>query len=64
MDDISATEYFDIPLSSIHMGYEDVSARICDLMFRKIENRHYRSREMLIVPVSVNVRESLKRAEA
>ena len=60
MDDISATPYFDIPLSSIHMGYEEVSEKICDLMFLKIENRHYRQREQIVVPVEVNVRESLK----
>ena len=62
MDDISATQYFNISLSSIHMGYEEVSEKICDLMFRKIENRHYKSREHIVVPVEVNVRESLCRA--
>ncbi len=60
MDDISSTEYLDVPLSSIHVAYEEVCERIVDLVFRRIENRHYRSREPLTVPVSVKIRESLK----
>lgn len=61
MDDISAATYFDVPLSSIHLGYEEVCEEICDLVFKRIENRHYRSRNLITVPVTVNVRESLKR---
>jgi len=61
MDDITAATYFDVPLSSIHLGYEEVCEEICDLVFKRIENRHYRSRNLITVPVTVNVRESLKR---
>ena len=60
MDDISAASYFDVPLSSIHAGYEEVCDKICDLVFERIKNRHYRAKEYLIVPVAVNIRESLK----
>lgn len=60
MDDISATPYFDVPLSSIHMGYEDVCEQIVELIFKRIDNRHYRSRKKISVPVSVNIRGSLK----
>ena len=60
MDDISAASYFDVPLSSIHAAYEKVCDKICDLVFKRIENRHYRAKEYLIVPVTFNIRESLK----
>lgn len=60
MDDISAASYFDVPLSSIHAGYEEVCDKICDLVFERIKNRHYRAKEYLIVPVTVNIRKSLK----
>ena len=61
MDDITATAYFDVPLSSIHAGYEEVCGKICDLIFKRMENRYYRSRELITVPVTVNIRESLKK---
>ena len=61
MDDISAASYFDVPLSSVHVGYESICDRICDLMLMRIDNRHYRSREKITVPVEVNIRASLKR---
>ena len=61
MDDITATSYFDVPLSSIHVGYEAVCRKICDLIFARIENRHIRMREKISVPVSINIRESLKK---
>ncbi len=61
MDDISSTEYFDIPLSSIHVGYEESCKEICELMFAKINNNHYKQRKKIVVPVEVNIRESLIR---
>lgn len=61
MDDISSTEYFDIPLSSIHVGYEVSCKEICELIFAKIDNKHYRQRRKITVPVEVNIRESLRR---
>ena len=61
MDDITATSYFDVPLSSMHVGYEAVCRKICDLIFARIENRHIRMREKISVPVSINIRESLKK---
>jgi DNA-binding LacI/PurR family transcriptional regulator len=59
MDDITATSYFDVPLSSIHMGYEEICEEVCDLMFARIENRHVRMKSKIEVPISVNIRESL-----
>ena len=61
MDDITATSYFDVPLSSMHVGYEEVCGKICDLIFARMENRHIRMREKISVPVSINIRESLKK---
>ena len=60
MDDITAAAYFDVPLSSIHAGYEDICERVCDLVFERMKNRHYRSREVITVPITVNIRASLK----
>lgn len=60
MDDLRATTYFDVPLSSIHIGYEDVCEQIVELIFRRMDNRHYRSEKKISVPVKVNIRESLK----
>lgn len=59
MDDIFADSYFDVPLSSIHVGYEEVCNKICDLIFLRMENRYYRMKEKIVVPVEVNIRESL-----
>ena len=59
MDDISATPYFDIPLTSLQMDFEAVCPQIIELLFKRIENRYYRSREEIITPVKVNVRPSL-----
>lgn len=61
MDDITATSYFEIPLSSIHIGYEESCKEICELMFAKIDNKHYKQREKITVPVEVNIRESLRK---
>ena len=60
MDDITATSYFDVPLTSIHAAYEEIAEKIVDLAFKRMENRHYRSRESLVVPFRVNIRKSLK----
>ena len=60
MDDISSTTYFDIPLSSLHVDFDKACPEIADLMFKRIKNRHYRSRTEITVPVTVKIRESLK----
>ena len=45
----------------IDAGYEEICESVCDLMFKRIENRHYRLREPITVPVEVNIRESLRK---
>jgi DNA-binding LacI/PurR family transcriptional regulator len=60
MDDITADTYFDVPLSSIHFEYESVCEEICDLIFSRIENRYCRTKEKIVVPARVNIRESLR----
>ena len=60
MDDISSTPYFDVPLTSLNVDFDAVCPQIVDLMFKRIENRYYRSREELTVPVRLNIRESLR----
>ena len=59
MDDISATQYFDIPLSSLQTDFEAVCPRIVDLLFKRLDNRYYRSREEITIPVKFNIRDSL-----
>ena len=60
MDDISSISYLDIPLSSIHINLEDVCSQVSELIFKRIENKHYRSRTEITVPTTVKIRESLK----
>ena len=59
MDDLSVTPYFDIPLTSLRMDFEAVCPQIIDLLFKRMENRYYRSREEIIAPVKLNLRPSL-----
>ena len=59
MDDISVTPYFEIPLSSLHVNLEDVCAQVVDLIFKRMENRHYRGRTEITVPVTFKLRDSL-----
>lgn len=61
MDDISSAPYLDTSLSSLHTDFESVCPQIVDLIFRRMENRHYKGRVEISVPVKVNIRESLKR---
>ena len=59
MDDISANDYIEVPLTSIHIHMEDVSKNMVDLLFKRIENRHYRESREIIIPSSVILRKSL-----
>lgn len=60
IDDISSTSYFDIPLSSLHTDFDKACPEIVDLIFKRIQNRHYRSRTEITIPVTLKIRESLK----
>lgn len=64
MDDITADSYFDVPLSSVHSAYESVCEKITDLIFMRMENKHNRMKEKIVVPVELNIRESLKNLKA
>ena len=59
MDDISVTDYLDVPLTSLHTHTEDVCARVADLIFKRIDNRHYRERTEIVIPATLNLRKSL-----
>jgi DNA-binding LacI/PurR family transcriptional regulator len=58
-DDVSATDYLDVPLASIHTHTEDMCKQIADLIFHRIDNRHYRERENMGISSSLNLRSSL-----
>lgn len=58
--DISATRFADVPLSTLRIDFDSCCERIVSLLLRRIENKHYRSRERLVVPVSLVLRASLK----
>lgn len=60
-DDITADSCFDIPLSSLHIDFKPKCEHIADLIFKRIENKHYREKSEINIPVNVNIRESLKR---
>ena len=59
IDDIMAADYVGVPLTSLHVHFEDVCDKIVDLLFKKMDNRYYRARESLTIPITVNLRESL-----
>ena len=61
MDDISSAPYLGTSLSSIHTDFESVCPQIVDLIFQRIENRHYRTRTEIRVVAKLNIRESLKK---
>lgn len=61
IDDITSDPYFDVPLSSVHIGYEEICGTVCDLLFARMENKHYRLKETVTLPACVNIRESLSR---
>ena len=59
-DDISVTQYLGVPLTSVRIEIANVCEQIIDLVFKRIDNRHYRKRREIIIPSSVCIRESLK----
>lgn len=61
MDDISTTPYLGIPLSSLHVDMEPATKQLADLLFKRIENRYYRERNKIVIPVKMVVRDSLRR---
>ena len=61
INDTYSNGYFDIPLTSVHINLEDVCEEIIDLIFRKIENRYFRSRTKITIPTSLKLRASLKK---
>ena len=59
-DDISVTPYLGVPLTSVRTEIGNVCEQIIDLVFKRIDNKHYRKRREIIIPTSVFIRESLK----
>lgn len=59
IDDITATDFIDVPLTSLHVHTEDACKTVVDLLFKRIDNRNYRETREFIIPLSVNIRESL-----
>lgn len=61
IDNISATQFYDVPLTSIHIQMEDICERVVDLIFKRMDNKHYRERAEIVIPTAVTLRESLCR---
>ena len=59
MDDLSVNGYFDVPLTSLHIHIENVCRSVVDLIFKRMDNRYYRERTQITIPVSVNLQRSL-----
>ena len=59
MDDITSSQYGEIPLSSLCVDFESVCPKIVELIYKRIENRYYRTREELTIPVKPLIRDSL-----
>lgn len=63
MDDISVTNYLGVPLSSIGVQIDEVCERVVDLVFRRIENKHYREWEEIVIPARLQLRASVSRKD-
>lgn len=61
IDDISVTDYLGVPLSSIRVRLEDVCEQVIDLLFRRIENRHYREWQEIVIPARLQLRDSVRK---
>ena len=59
IDDVTATDFIDVPLTSLHVHTEETSKTIVDLLFKRIDNRNYRETKEFTIPLSINIRESL-----
>lgn len=59
IDDITIGDYLDTPLSSLHIHLEDACRTIVELIFKKMNNKHYRERRKIIIPVTLNIKKSL-----
>lgn len=59
IDDIYSAQYHEIPLTSLHVDFESVCPQIVELMYKRIENRYYRSRNEIRLSASLCIRESL-----
>ena len=59
IDDISVADYLDVPLASIGMHLDEVCEQVIDLVFRRIENRHYREWQKIVIPARLHLRESV-----
>lgn len=59
IDDIPTSQYGEIQLSSLYIDFESACQKIVELIYKRIENRYYRAREQINIPVKLNVRGSL-----
>jgi DNA-binding LacI/PurR family transcriptional regulator len=59
IDDIPTSQYGEIQLSSLYVDFESACPKIVELIYKRIENRYYRAREQINIPVKLNVRGSL-----
>ncbi len=63
IDDLSVARYVNPPLTSIHTHLEEICDKVVDLVFKRIDNRHYRGRTEIVIPATVVLRESLQKCE-
>ena len=60
MDEISTAKYLGTPLTSMHTELDAASDIIADILFKKIENKHYKEHSEITIPITLKMRESLK----
>ena len=60
MEELSSTKYIGVSLTSMHTELEKSADVIADILFRKIEDKHYKERSEITVPVTLEMRDSLK----
>ena len=63
IDNISSSEYSEIPLTSIDTQPEEMCRIVWDLLQKKIENRYFRAKQKIIIKPELVIRDSLRRIE-
>ena len=61
INDYHTSRLFDVPLFSLRIDFAAVCDRAVELIFKRIGNKHYRSREEIVVPTTLSIRQSICR---
>lgn len=63
IDNVSSSEFSEIPLTSIDTQPEEMCRIAWDLLQKKIENRYFRAKQKIIIQPKLVIRDSLQKVE-